>query len=173
MGAPPRGRLASVQASPSRCDTLAAQRLSAETYNEILSTAEGSFAVLDLSGKTLYASPNTNIVLGVPPEALVGCAPCRSASHTLAAVLLTRTHALRRRLALEGVVHPESRNHLAAMIRAVRDAPPWGSPATATIRAGWAAGDQEPRWSHIEFKLSSDVRAHRARACLRGAAPRI
>ena len=50
------------------------QVVSAGTYDEILSTAESSFCILDLAGKTLYASPNTLAVLGVPPEALVGCA---------------------------------------------------------------------------------------------------
>ena len=55
-------------------DTLAAQGVSAGFYDEILSTAESCFCVLDLAGKTLYASPNTLAVLGVPPDALVGCA---------------------------------------------------------------------------------------------------
>ena len=56
-------------------DALAAPVVSAGAYDEILSTAESSFCILDpLTGKTLYASPNTVDVLGVSPEALVGCA---------------------------------------------------------------------------------------------------
>ena len=181
MGAPRREQLAGARASPSRCDALAAEGLSAQTYDELLGTAEGSFIVLDHSGKTLYASPNTNVVLGVPPEALVGyalAAALRAAGFgMLAAAMALASDANRalarprRRRALEGVVHPESRNHLDAMIRAVRAAPPCTGPATATVRAG--AGDKEPRWSHIEFKLSSDVRAQPARARLRGAVPRF
>lgn len=65
--------------APPPDDTLAAQGVSAGFYDEILSTAESCFCGLDLAGKTLYASPNTLAVLGVPPEALVGCADRRSA----------------------------------------------------------------------------------------------
>ena len=58
-------------------------------------------------------------------------------------------------------VHPEECNHLAAMVRAVREAPPNSAPAVAHLRVlRKPSHDAEP-WLWAEMKLSSDVRAAR------------
>lgn len=56
-------------------------------------------------------------------------------------------------------VHPEERSHLAAMLRAVRDAPPNTPPALAHLRALRRAplsAGENLAWVWAEIKLSSD-----------------
>jgi hypothetical protein len=59
---------------------------------------------------------------------------------------------------LDGV-HPEERSHLAAMLRAVCDAPPNTLPALAHLRAlrhAPLSADENLAWVWAEIKLSSD-----------------
>lgn len=56
-------------------------------------------------------------------------------------------------------VHPEERSHLAAMLHAVRDAPPNTLPALAHLRALRRAplsAGENLAWVWAEIKLSSD-----------------
>jgi hypothetical protein len=71
-------------------------------------------------------------------------------------------------------VHAADLNHLAAMLRSVRYAPPHSPPATAHLRIlrGGSQGSGDQPWIWAEVKLSSDVRTseRHARALARALA---
>jgi hypothetical protein len=59
-------------------------------------------------------------------------------------------------------LHPDDRDHLAAVLRAVREAPPNSPPALAHLRARKYPHAACAEWIWAEYKLLSDVRSSQA-----------